>query len=637
MQQNLLFTIFAQTNLIKPMKKLLSTGILLYLIFLVGACNQNPTNADDNPDVFFSQPRFKGDFFKTFSLLEADTIIAHIRSEIPRKWQGFACQGGFYNLQNLDVATDSMQFRYLDAISKAFPADSTLAFADMTRGDLFIQLAKYDTALVCLKRAYALSVRCNNPILVASVDKELGLLAIRQGNYPEATKCYLRSYAFFSTLDTTADRGRIYDILIRLGHVYKKSQNLSEAHKWYLKLWDYAMTGPNSRRYYYAANAALYLADSYVEHEQWDSAQIMLDTLTFFHKTYNNFHREDWRTVLQARVLRGKGDCTAALPLFVLAKNLVKDTTDRARMPTYNKALADGYACAGRLDSAIYWYKAALVTPDSIFRVKILEAMSKAYILRGNYQQAYAYEQQSNDLRNRIFTSQKEQELGRLHAQSELDKQERLLEAEKSQIRLNRMLMLTGLCILALVLTIVLFRFYRKKKALIIAEQTQELLRQEKQLVETQSAWHQQALVQAEQQIVEKESALEASNKLLEVKNMLIESLEMRLTKDHQTIDSMQAVQLANLKILTPEDWHTFRKLFTQRFPMFFINLSSRFPKLSPAETRLFLLIKLGFDTLEISDILGISATSVYVSRSRLRKRLDLREEDDLEQFIKGF
>lgn len=619
------------------MKNLLFTSFILCLSLLIGACNHNPDNQYDNPDVFFSQPRFKGEFFKSFSLLEADTIVAHIRTEVPRKWQGFACQGGFYNLQNVKNVTDSMLFRYLDVIEKEFPADSTRAFVNFARSDIFIKLVQYDTALACLNRAYDLCLQNGDDLMAASVVNGFAIVALRQNDYPKATQLYLRNYAYFSTLDTTAERGRMFDILKKLGRVYTQSQNLTEAHKWYLKIWEFTMTGPSRRQSFYPVESATLLAQSYIALNQLDSAQIMLDSATYFLKKGVRYHEEDLLVLLRAKVQLGKGNCRAALPLLWLAKAMIKNNTDRLKQPVYDKALADGYVCLGRLDSAIYFYKMALSVPDSLQQVAILGALSKAYILRGDYQQAYAYEQQSNDLRNRIFTSQKEQEVGRLHAQNELEKQERLLETQKSQMHLNRVWMLTGLCALALVLTIVLFRFYRKKKALQIAEQTQKLLRQEKQLAEAQTALHQKALVRAEQEIVVKDMALEESTKLLDVKNILIENLQMRLTENQPKAESLNAAQLGNLKILTTEDWHTFRKLVTQRFPSFFTHLSSRFPKLSPAETRLFLLIKIGFDSIEISDILGISPTSVYVSRSRLRKRLDLKEEDDLEQLIKRF
>ena len=68
---------------------------------------------------------------------------------------------------------------------------------------------------------------------------------------------------------------------------------------------------------------------------------------------------------------------------------------------------------------------------------------------------------------------------------------------------------------------------------------------------------------------------------------------------------------LQNLKILTTEDWRKFRSLFEQYHPHFILNLVEHYPKLTGSELRLLVLIKIGFDTTEIANVLGIS-TSMY-------------------------
>ncbi len=132
--------------------------------------------------------------------------------------------------------------------------------------------------------------------------------------------------------------------------------------------------------------------------------------------------------------------------------------------------------------------------------------------------------------------------------------------------------------------------------------------------------------------------SLEESNKQLDIKDLLIQELKMTLTTNNQKeLEAVQDDKFQNLKILTTDDWRTFRKLFEQRYPEFFDNLIAAFPKLSAAEIRLLTLFKIGFDANEMANILGISSSSVYKSRYRLRKKLGLVEEDDLEMFVNGF
>ena len=95
--------------------------------------------------------------------------------------------------------------------------------------------------------------------------------------------------------------------------------------------------------------------------------------------------------------------------------------------------------------------------------------------------------------------------------------------------------------------------------------------------------------------------------------------------------------ELLFFKILTESDWEVFKKRFENIYPEFLIILRNYCTKLTAAEQRLFLLIKLKFNTREISNVLGISGESVRKSKYRLKKKLNLNKENSLEEFIYRF
>ncbi|MBK8953197.1 MAG: hypothetical protein IPM85_13960 [Chitinophagaceae bacterium] len=63
--------------------------------------------------------------------------------------------------------------------------------------------------------------------------------------------------------------------------------------------------------------------------------------------------------------------------------------------------------------------------------------------------------------------------------------------------------------------------------------------------------------------------------------------------------------------------------------------LSTVSPNLSAQEKKLALLLRVGFSSKEIAPLLNISPKSVEIARYRLRKKLDLKKEENLTQFIK--
>ena len=106
---------------------------------------------------------------------------------------------------------------------------------------------------------------------------------------------------------------------------------------------------------------------------------------------------------------------------------------------------------------------------------------------------------------------------------------------------------------------------------------------------------------------------------------------------DMDTDDDQEQKSLYTSSILTDDDWSTFRARFEKTFPGYLFRLRGEFSDLTPAEERLFLLLKLNLGRKEIADMLGVSVGSIKKTRTRLRKRLSLDSDDSLEDFIKNF
>ncbi len=92
--------------------------------------------------------------------------------------------------------------------------------------------------------------------------------------------------------------------------------------------------------------------------------------------------------------------------------------------------------------------------------------------------------------------------------------------------------------------------------------------------------------------------------------------------------------QLLHATILTEEDWQAFRALFDKVHPGFSTRLREKIPDLTPADTRLLTLTKLGLSSREMAAMLGISTEAIKKTRYRLRKKIDLPEEGGLEELV---
>lgn len=103
-------------------------------------------------------------------------------------------------------------------------------------------------------------------------------------------------------------------------------------------------------------------------------------------------------------------------------------------------------------------------------------------------------------------------------------------------------------------------------------------------------------------------------------------------TDDNETTSGGN--ELYNFRILTDQDWNTFKQLFDRSYPNYLHRLRSTFPDITSAEERLGLLLKINLQRQEIATMLGVSDSTVKKGRARLRRRLALAEDQSLEEFL---
>jgi len=143
---------------------------------------------------------------------------------------------------------------------------------------------------------------------------------------------------------------------------------------------------------------------------------------------------------------------------------------------------------------------------------------------------------------------------------------------------------------------------------------------------------------QAKAELQKNQEHLKDLTKLLLKKNEQLAQLESKTAMEEESGSAIQVESLDenifDLRILTDSDWMAFKASFEKAFPAFIHKIRKSFPTLTDAEERLALLIKLNVTRKEAATILGISSDSVKKTRNRLRKRLELSEEDNLEAYI---
>lgn len=324
-----------------------------------------------------------------------------------------------------------------------------------------------------------------------------------------------------------------------------------------------------------------------------------------------------------AFIFSDRGHWTQALPLLDTALQLMQASGILDQRPGMMLNLGDCYRNLGHWAEARRHLTAAATEADSLGQAHVharaLERLSQVAEATGDPGTALRLFRQAKEIRDSIFKAEKVHSLQNLQVQYETHEKEQkinLLQTEKQLQTAQSRLLLVALLALSALLGMGGFIYWLK-------------------------------LRHARQSLARKQAELADYVQLLLDKNIQMKALEAdlkdksttKMPEDGHTIEDAHYYDesLYNNRILTERDWESFKQHFEQIYPGYLPRLRTKYPDLSGSEERLFLLIKLNLTKQEIADILGITANAVKKGRQRLRKRLGMTLEDDLDALVHTF
>ena len=319
-----------------------------------------------------------------------------------------------------------------------------------------------------------------------------------------------------------------------------------------------------------------------------------------------------------------QGRWDLALPLLDTALQLMEASGILNQRPGMRLNLGDCHRNLRHWTDAQRLISAAASEADSLGQAHVyaraLERLSEIAEATGNPVLALKLFRQADDIRDSIFTAEKTQHLQTLELTFQTREKEqeiRLLRAEKAARDAWQYLLLAGLLFFCAAGGYAGYLLWSK-------------LRNARQHL----AQHQQDLLDYAQLLLAKNTRLtELEQALQQQTNAAVPAVGI----DSETAAFNEPPEsLYNNRILTDADWDTFKQRFERGHPGFLLQLRTRYPELSGAEERLFLLIKIGLNSQEVANTLGITLNAVKKGRQRLRKRLGLPAETDLEQFVRA-
>lgn len=317
-----------------------------------------------------------------------------------------------------------------------------------------------------------------------------------------------------------------------------------------------------------------------------------------------------------------KGDHSAAEPLLMHWLQAGLDFADSANIGLACNALAINFHGKGDDRNALRYWRKALDWSKNRNRFeyagKAAEGMAEIFRTTGHTDSAFYFLKQSKLYSDSLKSFINRSGLQAVQSRVKLDGLQHSLESSMALLheeKRNKHLVLAGIVLLAIIVALLYNR----------------------QRLKTQNKLQRLAQLKREAELDSLKAREEIGNfvRHIKEKNELIDTLREKLSVD----DGVKARQeihekLTEYTLITDSEWEQFKARFAKTYPSFFPAMATRLNQVTPAEERLATLIFLGFNNLQIANTLGISRESVTRAKHRLKQRLGLAKNDELESMI---
>ena len=377
------------------------------------------------------------------------------------------------------------------------------------------------------------------------------------------------------------------------------------------------------------------LCATYRELNEPELAQTYLDSCFMFHSSSNNSPELAYLKFELAFLTKEKKKYAEALEIYHEIQPWFEQNEPAYQVLVYTY-MGDTYLGLENFPESEKRYKKALEISNQYnghidFTPLIHERLADLYSDQGNLLQAYNSLKMVKELDRKFFDSRSENNRPLMEIQDafrekqeevqELLKEKRLTELEHQNKVwfLQRIILLVSLLFLLIIGIIYIYYVRSKHRA------EKRIIKKERELE-----------IQKANELVElKNKELAASTLKLIEKDEVLASLKDKFAHQKEGLSPNDIKQLArSININSAQNWEEFENRFVAVNKNFYNRLFKKYPNLTQGDQKLCALIKLNFSSKDMAKLMGISVESVHTTRYRLRKKLKLARQVNLEEFI---
>ncbi|MDO1448378.1 tetratricopeptide repeat protein [Rhodocytophaga aerolata] len=529
------------------------------------------------------------------------------------------------------------------ALSKKISYASGEARSYQMMGVHYWQKSDYENALKWYTNALTVYKSIPDKRGIARVLGNMGIVYREQGNDSQALENY---YQALKILQAIKDAKSEANILNSIGLLYKNRKDFSQAIIFLEQAQEiWKRLGQRQS----VAGVLNNIADVYLQRRDFASAIKNNEEALAIFESLKDINGQIIVHNSLGEVYLKKQEPNQALQQFQAALSLNSTYASKKGLIVTHNGLGRAFLQLQQLAQAIAHYQQAMdlaqATGVKMALRESLAGLAESYASGHDYQKAYLLQHQYTQLKDSLFSEESIAKLTSLRTNYETEKKQveiELLKKEKQLAQWTRNGLAMGLAILLLFGTVVVRQQRSKtKQHTILLQKSKELLDTQQALAEAEQKNSQIREQQLQQELEYRSKSLTTHTLNLIQKNGIMEEIRETISevlrnqpKDLNKQVYSRLIKLIDYSFSLDKDWEDFKLYFEQVHKDFFVKLKAKHPELSSGELKLAALVRLNLNLKESATILGISPESVKTSRHRLRKKLNLGEDQNMPDYL---
>ncbi len=490
-------------------------------------------------------------------------------------------------------------------------------------------LGDFQAADSCFRQALNIAVQLNDSLMVSDIKIHLGIMNCEQEKLEEGIILFKEALDYYENI---GDKDAVSDALLNIGVVMKMVGENDRALAYIKESTDIEellqVKSKLVSRYYHLAELYLRMNDNEKAYEYCQK------TLTVAGEIASRPFVAEC-DFLMGKYFLSEKNYEEAFSHFSTALNTAETTKNKTLIANIHLWYANAFVQRKRFTDAITYADKAYVYGRELNSISLQKEASytlfKSYEQTGNIQKALNWFEIYHNASDSINYFDQQKEIKRIEARYNYEKKERENELLRNKTslqeqRLKNRTITSFALILGIVLSIVVIIL------LVNRIKYTKVLNRQKQMLSLKK------LEDLSKELDGKKRELASKMMFLNQKNELIGRIisQLQELQNSPDIPYSEINALVNeLRIDAPQsNWKEFEAQFVQVHPDFYKRLFERHPNLTSHEQRISAFLRMNLNTKEIASITGRSPKSIEVTRSRIRKKLNLSRKDNLSSFL---